>query len=113
MALVGIDLGGTQLRVAIADDRGRLRTVVRRPTEAARGRRHVIGRIVAAVADALAEDGTPASRVRALGIGLPGPVDPSAPAAIAVVSKCSPAARVSHARRASWARRPQKARSTA
>ena len=65
MALVGIDLGGTQLRVAIADDRGRLRTVVRRPTEAARGRQHVIGRIVAAVADALAEDGTPASRVRA------------------------------------------------
>src|SRR5438105_3128006 len=78
MALVGIDLGGTQLRVAVADDRGRLRTVVRRPTEAARGRQHVIGRIVAAVADALAEDGTPASRVRALGIGLPGPVDPSA-----------------------------------
>ena len=78
MALVGIDLGGTQLRVAVADDRGRVRTVVRRPTESARGRQHVIGRIVAAVADALAEDGTPASRVRALGIGLPGPVDPSA-----------------------------------
>src|SRR3984893_2830947 len=78
MALVGIDLGGTQLRVAVADDRGRLRTVVRRPTEAARGRQHVIGRIVAAVADALAEDRTPARRGRALGIGLPGPVDPSA-----------------------------------
>jgi glucokinase len=78
MALVGIDLGGTQLRVAVADDRGRLRTVLRRPTEAARGREHVINRIVAAVADALVEDGTPARRVRALGIGLPGPVDPSA-----------------------------------
>src|SRR3989440_7895870 len=78
MALVGIDLGGTQLRVAVADARGRLRTVVRHPTEAARGRQHVIGRIVAAVADALEEDGTPKNRVRALGIGLPGPVDPSA-----------------------------------
>ena len=78
MALVGIDLGGTQLRVAVADDRGRLRTVLRRPTEAARGRQHVINRIVAAVADALADDGTQARRVRALGIGLPGPVDPSA-----------------------------------
>lgn len=78
MALVGIDLGGTQLRVAVADDRGRLRTVVRRPTEAIRGRQHVINRMVVAVADALAEDGTPAGRVRALGIGLPGPVDPSA-----------------------------------
>src|SRR5260370_22200927 len=77
MALVGIDLGGTQLRVAVADDRGRLRTVLRRPTEAARGRQHVIKRIVAAVADALAEDGTPPRRVRALGIGLPGRVDRS------------------------------------
>jgi glucokinase len=78
MAFVGIDLGGTQLRVAIADDRGRLRTVVRHATEAARGREHVIGKIVAAVTEALDADGTPAHRVRALGIGLPGPVDPAA-----------------------------------
>ena len=76
MAFIGIDLGGTQLRVAIADDRGRLKTVVRHPTEAARGRQHVIDRIVAAVAEAL--DGTSAGQVRALGIGLPGPVDPAA-----------------------------------
>src|SRR3989442_14861470 len=78
MGLIGVDLGGTQLRVAVADDRGRLKTVVRRPTEAARGRQHVINRIVATVKEALAEDGTPARRVRALGIGLPGPVDPAA-----------------------------------
>src|SRR4029077_12635996 len=78
MALVGIDLGGTQLRVAVADDRGRLRTVLRRPTEAARGREHVINRIVAAVADALVEDGTPARRGRALRIGFARPVAPSA-----------------------------------
>src|ERR1700737_3848710 len=78
MGLIGVDLGGTQLRVAVADDRGRLRTVVRRPTEAARGRQHVINRIVAAVKDALQEDGTAPRRVGALGIGLPGPVDPAA-----------------------------------
>src|SRR2546425_7578882 len=78
MAFVGVDLGGTQLRVAVADDRGNLRTVVRRATEAARGRDHVIKRIVDAVKKAVEEDGTPARRVRALGIGLPGPVDPAA-----------------------------------
>jgi len=78
MAFVGIDLGGTQLRVAVADDRGRIGTVVREPTEAARGRDHVIRRIVAAVASALEENRTPARRVGALGIGLPGPVDPAA-----------------------------------
>ena len=78
MGLIGVDLGGTQLRVAVADDRGRLKTVVRRPTEAARGRQHVINRIVATLKEALEEDGTSPRRVRALGIGLPGPVDPAA-----------------------------------
>ena len=78
MPVVGIDLGGTQLRVAVADNRGRVRTVVREATEARRGRQHVIDRIVGAVASALDQDGTPARRVSALGIGLPGPVDPAA-----------------------------------
>jgi len=77
MAFVGIDLGGTHLRVAVADARAKLRTVVRHETEAARGRQHVIERIVAAVAEALELDGTPARQVRSLGIGLPGPVDPA------------------------------------
>ena len=76
--VVGIDLGGTQLRVAVADDRGRLRTVVREPTQAARGRDHVIDRIVAAVKEALRKEQTSPRRIRALGIGLPGPVDPAA-----------------------------------
>src|SRR5256885_7166838 len=78
MALVGIDLGGTQLRVAVADDRGRLRTVVREPTQAARGRKQVIARIGAAVKEALRKEQTSPRRIRALGIGLPGPVDPAA-----------------------------------
>jgi glucokinase len=78
MGFVGIDLGGTQLRVAVADDHGRLRTVVRQPTQAGRGREHVIDRIVAAVAEALQKEGTSPRRIRALGIGLPGPVDPAA-----------------------------------
>src|SRR5256712_11437361 len=78
MGLIGVDPGRTQLGVAVADDRGRLKTVVRRTAEAARGRQHVINRIVATVKEALAEDGTPARRVRSLGIGLPGPVDPAA-----------------------------------
>ena len=75
---VGIDLGGTQLRIAVADGRGRLRTIIRRPTEAQRGRQHVIDRIVAAVADALTEDGSRATAVSALGLSMPGPVDPAA-----------------------------------
>lgn len=78
MPVIGIDLGGTQLRVAVADDRGFLRTVVREATEARRGRDHVIGRIVGAVKAALLQDGTTPDRIGALGIGMPGPVDPEA-----------------------------------
>jgi glucokinase len=78
MALIGIDLGGTQLRVAVADDQGRIQTVIREATEANRGRDHVINRIVSAVGNALEEDGTPARRVAALGLAMPGPVDPEA-----------------------------------
>src|SRR5438477_10065210 len=78
MAFVGVDLGGTQLRVAVADDRGNLRTVDRRATEAARVRDHVIKRIVDAVKEAAEEDGTPPRRVRALGIELPRPLDQAA-----------------------------------
>lgn len=76
MAFIGIDLGGTQLRVAVANDRGRITTVVREATEAARGKDHVINRIVAAVADALTRDRTTPRQVRSLAMGMPGPLDP-------------------------------------
>lgn len=76
MAYVGIDLGGTQLRVAVADAEGRILTVTREPTRAQEGPERVIDRIVAAVQSALERAGVDRRRVRALGIGLPGPVDP-------------------------------------
>ena len=77
MAYVGVDLGGTQLRVAVADARGRIRAVIRRPTLAEQGPHRVMERIAAAVADALVQARVDRRRVRALGIGLPGPVDPA------------------------------------
>jgi len=76
MAYVGIDLGGTQLRVAVADAEGRILIVAREPTHAEQGPDRVIDRIAAAVAGALAQAGVDRRRVRCLGIGLPGPVDP-------------------------------------
>ena len=76
MAFIGIDLGGTQLRVAVANDRGRITTVVREATEASLGKYHVINRIVAAVADALTRDRTTPRQVRSLAMGMPGPLDP-------------------------------------
>ena len=78
MSYVGIDLGGTQLRVALADWRGRLGPTVRWPTEAWGGPDHVISRIVAAVGEVVGQGGLRPRRVRALGIGMPGPLDPRA-----------------------------------
>jgi glucokinase len=76
MAFVGIDLGGTQLRVALASNDGRLTRIVRRESRADDGRDRVISRIVQAVADTLEEAHVRPQAVKALGIGLPGPVDP-------------------------------------
>lgn len=73
---VGIDLGGTQLRVALADSRGRLRGVARRPTNAQLGRDHVVDALVSSVADVLLAEGIKSKSVRALGLGMPGPLDP-------------------------------------
>ena len=74
---LGIDLGGTQLRVALADARGGLRTILRRPTDAHKGREHVIGALVNTVSEVLAQEGRRPATVRALGIGMPGPLDPA------------------------------------
>ncbi|HEY0493745.1 MAG TPA: ROK family protein [Candidatus Dormibacteraeota bacterium] len=74
---VGVDLGGTQLRVALADARGGLHTVLRRQTNARKGRDYVIDALVSTVADALAEEGRRPKSVRALGLGMPGPLDPA------------------------------------
>ena len=74
---LGIDLGGTQLRVALADARGHLRDVLRRPTNAQEGREHVIDALVACVEEVLLKDAVKPASVRALGIGMPGPLDPA------------------------------------
>jgi len=75
-ALVGIDLGGTRLRVALADGRGRIRDVERRPTKAALGPDAVINRIAETVGGVLERNAVSRSAVRTIGIGVPGPVDP-------------------------------------
>lgn len=78
MSYVGIDLGGTQLRVTLANGRGDLGPTLRWPTEASGGPDHVISRIVAAVRDVVGQGGLRPGQVRALGIGMPGPLDPRA-----------------------------------
>jgi glucokinase len=72
---IGIDLGGTRLRVAVANARGVLRAVVRVDTQAERGPADVIDRIVQTIDRALDSARVRRGAITAIGIGLPGPLN--------------------------------------
>jgi glucokinase len=73
--IIGVDLGGTQLRAALADEQGRLLDELRVRTLVDEGPAAVIDRIVACierVRAALPVDGA----LVGVGVGAPGPLDP-------------------------------------
>lgn len=69
--LVGVDLGGTLIRAALATGRGTHGEVARHPTPALRGPGAVFDAIAAAVGEAAG-----GSTCDGVGIGIPGPLDP-------------------------------------
>ncbi len=71
--IIGVDLGGTQLRAARLDAQLRLQDRVAVPTEAERGRDHVLGRILDVIARVMPAE--PAD-VRGIGVSAPGPLNP-------------------------------------
>jgi glucokinase len=73
--LVGIDLGGTNIKVGVFTSHMHLLARDTVPTEAARGHDHVIGRIIKLATDVLARTGNEMRKVRAVGIGAPGPAN--------------------------------------
>lgn len=73
MLLVGVDLGGTNIKAGLVDDSGRLTGGLSVPTEADLGRDKVIENICAAAADVAA--GTGWENIDGVGIGSPGPLD--------------------------------------
>ena len=69
---IGIDLGGTNLRAAIADtDTGQIFHQRKRPTLAAEGQEAVIGRIVGLIRELTQANGY-AGSIQGVGIGVPG-----------------------------------------
>ncbi len=71
--IIGVDLGGTQLRAARFDNRLRLQERVAVPTEADRGRDHVLERILEVIARVLPPK---TASVRGIGVSAPGPLNP-------------------------------------
>jgi glucokinase len=73
--IIGVDLGGTNLRAALADEHGTLYDIVRVPTEGDEGPDAVIDKIVSCIAQVRAEI-PPDGMLLGVGIGSPGPGDP-------------------------------------
>lgn len=73
---IGIDLGGTNLRAAIADtDTGQIFHQRKCPTLATEGQEAVIQRIVQLIQELTEADEAPTSEIKAIGIGVPGTPD--------------------------------------
>jgi glucokinase len=73
---IGIDLGGTNLRAAVADtDTGQIFHQRKCPTLAAEGQEAVIQRIVQLISELCEESGESARTIKGVGIGVPGTPD--------------------------------------
>jgi glucokinase len=70
---IGVDLGGTNLRIAAVDDTGRLMEKMTTGTQVARGRDHVIDEMSAAIRELAAK--FKADTLLGIGIGVPGIID--------------------------------------
>ncbi|MBW3622002.1 MAG: ROK family protein [Armatimonadetes bacterium] len=73
---VGIDLGGTNIRVALSNLEGRILHEVRRPTPSLEPGRATVARIVNAIDEALEREKITRDEVVGIGMGIPGIMDP-------------------------------------
>src|SRR5262245_23175596 len=75
---IGIDLGGTKILAGAFDKDCRLLARQKLPTEADRGPENVLGQLRRTVESVLKEAKLEPNRVAALGMGIPGQIDPKA-----------------------------------
>jgi glucokinase len=73
--VIGVDLGGTQLRAILCTDDGQALDEVRMPTLASEGPAAVIGRLVSCI-EQMRRAVPPGGVVAGVGVGSPGPLDP-------------------------------------
>jgi glucokinase len=71
---IGVDLGGTNLRVAVVDDRGKQLETITKPTALARGREHVVNEISGTISE-LVPRFAGSHRLLGVGVGVPGIID--------------------------------------
>jgi glucokinase len=74
--VVGVDLGGTKALAAVVSPSGEILCRVKAKTPVGQGNEGVLATVAACVRDAMAESKIARSAIRAVGIGVPGPLDP-------------------------------------
>lgn len=74
-AAIGVDLGGTNLRVGIVDQNGNILENLKRPTLANEGKEKVIDRIIGSLTEALTLSSQLSRDIRGICIGVPGFLD--------------------------------------
>ncbi len=72
--IIGVDLGGTKILSAIVTTSGKIKSKINLPTEAHRGSSVVIRNIKRSIQKLLNDSCVPVSRIKAIGIGAPGPI---------------------------------------
>jgi glucokinase len=73
--VVGVDLGGTKILAVVVADQRTIIARCKKRTKANKGCDKVLGRIAKTIEDAVEEAGLAMDDVRAVGVGVPGPVD--------------------------------------
>jgi glucokinase len=72
---LGIDLGGTKMHAVVIDRKGKVLATARRATKPEDGYKAVLRRLVTTAAEAAAAAGIGLRSLRAIGLGMPGPID--------------------------------------
>ncbi len=76
MVYVGIDVGGTNLKAGVVDQNGKMLSKVDCPTGVERGHEAVVADMAKLALKAIEESGCSMDEVQAIGIGIPGVLDP-------------------------------------
>ncbi|MDR3210324.1 MAG: ROK family protein [Planctomycetota bacterium] len=76
--LIGVDLGGTNLRAAVIDRQHRVLTKFECPTLAIEGSQAVINRLIGGIEEAMRQAGLKQADIAAIGMGIPGPLNQKA-----------------------------------
>lgn len=74
---LGIDLGGTNIQIGVVSAGGDVLSRAKRRTDAEEGRDAVLARVVSGCQEACREAKVSTSQIVAVGMGVPGPVDPA------------------------------------